>query len=439
MTARFVALVLASALLAAAGASAEPKREVPDYDGRGNPDAVAEHWWIWIPRVVTFPFYVVGEYVIRRPAARLVEHAERERWADTIEQLFTFGPQNKSALYPTALFDFGLLPSVGLYLSSEDVLAPHNTLRVHVATWGKPWIVATVADRYMLDRTDSFQVRGDFRRSEDNLFFGIGPDVTSATQSRYGLERIEGNASYHHRLFGESRLEARAGVHRIQFVDGTCCGDPELIQRVDDGSLTLPPGYGQTYTAAFGSLDLMLDTRAPRPAPGSGAFFHAWATPNIDLTTGHVWAQYGATVGGGVDLDGHQRTLKVQLATAFVDSISQGTIPFTEYVGLDSDLMAGFVPGWMIGQSTAAAQLEYSWPVWIGVDAQTRVGIGNAFGNHLEGVVPSNYRWSWDIGLSTTAKRDQGLELLFGLGSETFEQGAGITSVRIAVGSRQGF
>jgi len=93
----------------------------------------------------------------------------------------------------------------------------------------------------------------------------------------------------------------------------------------------------------------------------------------------------------------------------------------------------------MRGQSTVAAQIGYTWPAWIGFDGQTRLTFGNAFGEHLAGLGPSKTRWSWDIGLTTNTRRDQGFELLFGLGSETFEQGADITSVRVTFGSRQGF
>jgi len=53
--------------------------------------------------------------------------------------------------------------------------------------------------------------------------------------------------------------------------------------------------------------------------------------------------------------------------------------------------------------------------------------------------VPGELRMSWDIGLTTSTVRDQGFEVLFGLGTQTLDQGAGITSVRIAFGSRQGF
>jgi hypothetical protein len=46
---------------------------------------------------------------------------------------------------------------------------------------------------------------------------------------------------------------------------------------------------------------------------------------------------------------------------------------------------------------------------------------------------------SYDIGFTTASVRDQGFEILFGIGTETLDQGAGITSFRFAFGSRQGF
>jgi hypothetical protein len=77
--------------------------------------------------------------------------------------------------------------------------------------------------------------------------------------------------------------------------------------------------------------------------------------------------------------------------------------------------------------------------VWLGLDAQTRFTVGNAFGEHLDGLAPRKLRMSGDLGFTTSAAHDQGFEILVGLGSETFEQGAQITSVRVTVGSRRGF
>jgi hypothetical protein len=85
------------------------------------------------------------------------------------------------------------------------------------------------------------------------------------------------------------------------------------------------------------------------------------------------------------------------------------------------------------------AQIGYSWPVWIWLDGQARFSVGNAFDSHLRDFAATKLRMSADLGVTTIGKRDQGFEVLFGLGSETFQQGGGITSVRLSFGSRQGF
>ena len=81
----------------------------------------------------------------------------------------------------------------------------------------------------------------------------------------------------------------------------------------------------------------------------------------------------------------------------------------------------------------------YSWPVWMWLDGQARFSMGNAFGSHLGGFTGDKLRLSADLGVTSVGKRDQGFEVLFGAGTETLEQGAGITSVRLSFGSRKGF
>jgi hypothetical protein len=421
---------------------ADPKREIPDYDGRGNQDADADVWALWIPRIVLSPLYVANEYVLRRPLGAIVRHAEREHWADSVVQLFTFGDNGNSLIVPTALFDFGLLPSVGFYYAGEDVFATGNTLRLHTATWGPKWINATAADRYAINKTSRVQARFEFKRSEDNLFFGIGPDVTRTTQSRYGLEHLALGVSYRGQLTSAMRLDAEPGVHRVSFVEGECCNDPSLDARIASGQIMPPPGYREPYTTAYARVELTVDTRRPRPEPGGGIYLHVLGKPSFDVHEDRSWIWYSGALGGVVDLTGRRRLLRLQLAADFVDSMNSMTgrsIPFTEYPMLGGELMPGFVTGWMTDRSTAAAQLGYSWPVWLDLDAQTRFTIGNAFGEHLDGFAAHKLRMSGDLGFTTGTTHDQGFELLFGVGSETFEQGAKITTVRVAVGSRRGF
>jgi hypothetical protein len=258
-----VAIALGCSSLAAA----DPKRDVPDYDGRGNTDTDADSWALWIPRVALAPLYVVNEYVVRRPLGGLVTVAERRHWVNAVSDFFTFGSRNNYVVVPTALFDFGLLPSVGVYFAGDGAWTAGNTIRLHAATWGADWINATALDRMTWNAgATSLGARVDFKREADLLFFGSGPDVTGATRSRYGLQRFDAGASFGQRLFGESALALSSGVRAIAYRAGNCCGDPSLDARIADGSLAMPPGYGTSYTTLYQRATLALDTRVRRPA-----------------------------------------------------------------------------------------------------------------------------------------------------------------------------
>jgi hypothetical protein len=437
-TSRTILGVLAAIAAGAAVSHADPKREVPDYDGRGNPDADAGSWALWIPRVALSPLYLTNEYLLRRPLGALVRKAERDRWADSFVQLFTFGEGGKNLLVPTALFDFGLLPSVGFYYAGDDFIAPGNTLRIHGATWGSRWINATVGDRYALSASESLQARVEFRRSAENLFVGIGPDAVSGTRSRFGLQRIDGSVRYRRR-FGESRFDVETGIQRLAFLAGDCCHDPSLDTRIASGEVMAPPGYRDPYATVYGRVGLSLDSRRPRPEPGDGVYMQLTARPSVDMEGSRSWIEYGGVAGGALDLTGYRRTLRLQVALDFVDDMTGGPVPFTEYAAFDRELLPGFLPGWLIGKSAATAQLGYSWPVWLGLDAQARFTMGNAFGARLDGFAADKLRMSGDFGFTTSPALDQGFELRLGVGTETFEQGAAITSVRVIVGSRRGF
>ena len=81
------------------------KRALPDYDGRGEEPADFGDGALWVPRVLAFPFYVISEYVLRRPMSWLVVTAERDDWPAAIMDFFTFGEDQKVGLIPTAFID----------------------------------------------------------------------------------------------------------------------------------------------------------------------------------------------------------------------------------------------------------------------------------------------------------------------------------------------
>lgn len=57
----------AAMLLVAGAAHADPKRDLPDYDGRGPEPTTAGDVLLWVPRVALFPLYATTELLVRQP------------------------------------------------------------------------------------------------------------------------------------------------------------------------------------------------------------------------------------------------------------------------------------------------------------------------------------------------------------------------------------
>lgn len=415
------------------------KRTPPDYDGRGNPDAHPHRRWSWIPRVLLFPAYVLNEYALRRPIGWVIATAERDHWLDAAVDAFTFGPEHNLLLIPTISYDFGFRPNVGLYFAGDNLLELDNSVRASIATGGSHYLNGTLLDRYALDDRTTISTRFDFNRRSDLMFFGLGSNVSDKTRARWGIQQIDMHSSLKQKRFGESWISMSVGARSVRYRDPDCCGnDPSIPQAVALGIFPMPPGFGTPYTVAYERADMALDSRPPRPAPGTGVYLRLHERGDFDMESQHGWIEWGGWLGGAVDLTGTQRVLRLVGAVDFVDPIA-GVTPFNELASLGSDLMPGFVSGWMVGRSTAAAQLAYTWPITVGFDGETRLSLGNAFDEHLHDLALGRMRVSGDFGITTADARDQGFELILGAGTETIEQGARITSIRIAIGTRGGF
>jgi len=421
-------------------AAPSPKRPLPDYDGRGNYEADADHWALWIPRGLLGPLYVVQEYVVRRPIGALVTVAERDRWINAISELFTFGPNQEFMLIPTVVYDFGFRTNAGLRFTADHFVVHNHDFVAHAATGGTDWWIASVRDRYRWnDGNTAVATHLDYVRRPDLAFMGTGPEVRDDARTRYGLQKLVAGAWFTHR--GDRyQIVGETGVRHLGFRASACCDDPDLGEQVRAGVIDAP-GYGTTYTVADQSLAITLDSRQPRPAPGTGARLSTYVTTSFDPGHDRSWVKYGGAVGAAVDLTGRQRTLYLQLAADFVDPMQgQGNaIPFTDLVSMtDHDQMQGFTGGWMIGRSTIATELGYTWPVAFMLDGNVRLAVGNAFGARLDGMAADKLRLSGDVGITTIGARDSGFELIVGVGSAPFDQGFHLDTVRLAVGSRRG-
>src|SRR6185295_19172338 len=125
---------------------------------------------------------------IRRPLGWFIETAEKKQWPEAIRDFFTFGPEKKAGVVPTAFLDLGFRPSVGLYAFWDDLLGKGNHLRLHVSTFGADWLQGALADRIPLGDDSALDIRLEGVSRPDAVFYGLGPSSTQEQKHRYGWD-----------------------------------------------------------------------------------------------------------------------------------------------------------------------------------------------------------------------------------------------------------
>ena len=422
---------------------AEPaKREVPDYDGRPEQHSVGETLLV-VPRVLFSPLYVVSEYVVRRPLGFLVSAAERANLPEALYDFFVFGPNHSAGLLPIAFVDFGFYPSVGLYFFCNDAFTPGHDLKLRGSTWGEHWLAGSWSDTFHLDPTTDLVFVASAVRRPDYRFYGIGPSTLEADRSRYGASRLEAGLQLELALGGLSRFESGVGVRRVHFHRGGFDEDPTLERNVARERFPEPDGHARGYTLLYNHASLTVDTRHARPAPASGfrVELRAEQLSQLEPQASGGFVRYGASAGGFLDLGGHNRVVSVSVALSFIDPLLAGApVPFTELAAIGGgESMRGFAPGRLLGRSSAVATLRYRWPIWVWLDGSIQLATGNVFDAHLAGFEPALLRLSGAIGIESVGAPDSSLELLIGAGTETFQHGTQVTSLRVILGSNHGF
>jgi len=439
----------AAALLAAAAipqssarADTPPKRDLPDYDGRGSPPTTPGDVALWVPRVIFSPIYFVTEFLIRRPLGALIAGAERAGWPDLLYNFFFFGPDHKAGFAPLVFADFGFNPSVGLFAFWNDAFTKGNDLSLHSGIWTSDWIAGDFADKIHLHGKDTLTFDALGVRRPDKVFYGIGPRSLEASQSRFGIGELQGSATFDFPLWRSSRIKAGVGVRSVDLYHGHYGRDPSVEVSAERGTFPLPPGFGRGYTAEYNHLLAALDSRRERPAEGSGFRVEVEAEQGSDVrhSPASGWIRYGGTAGAFYDLDGRHRVVSLSVTSLFADPLGQEPIPFTELITLGGDgPMRGFYPGRLVGRSAAVATVRYRWPIWVWLDGSLQAAVGNVFDEHLDEFRPSLLRFSSAIGVESVGTPDNSIEILFGIGTETFDHGGQIDSLRLALGSNRGF
>ena len=425
-----------------ASAAPSPKREVPDYDGRGPAPAPPGQALLWVPRVVLSPLYVVSEYVIRKPLSIAIPAAERADVPRKVYDFFTWGPEHKVGIVPVGYLDFDFNPSFGAYAFWKDALAKDNDWSLHAEAWPTDWYAVSFKESARLDdrHTILFHLSGVHR--PDRVFYGVGSRSLQSSQSRFTEAVVDQSATLDWKYLRESRVQLALGLRSASTGPGSYNSDPSLDREAATGAFAIPYGFGRRYSAFYRRIVATTAARGPWRAPGSGARLEAQAEEGSDMqsSSGAGWVRYGATASGFLDLDWHQRVISLSAATQFVDPLGGSPIPFTELVSLGGDgPMRGYWSRRMIDRSAASAALHYVWPIgpWLGGNIEA--GVGNVFGEHLQGFRPGLLRFSGDIGITTVGVSDYPIELIVGAGSETFEQGGQIDSIRATLSVNHGF
>jgi hypothetical protein len=438
-----VTLVAALLVLPSEARADDPKKAPQDYGGPPS-ETTAGDVLIWPARVIFFPLWVVSEFVFRRPLGGLTRAAEKGRWIEGFTELFTFGERKQFTILPSALLDFGLKPSVGFNASYRYLGDDKNTAKLHFGTWGPDWIAIKATDTYDLSKNQQLFVETSLVRRRDNPFSGIGPRSKQDDRMRYASTVAEANVGQSWTFWRESVFRSRAGLRSLAFHDGGCCGDETLSDAIAAGR-TVAPGFGRGYTGPFQRLELELDSRTPRPDSGGGLRLeaHEETVFPLDAPRGEQrrsWVRYGGSVGGAFDMTGSSRVVSLSVAAELADPLSSGPIPFTDQVSLGGDvLMPGYLRGRLVDRSATVATLQYRWPIWVYLDGVIHAAVGNVWGQHFAGFDAKASRLSSGVGIRSNGDRASGFEALFAVGTDPFDEGFNVSSLRLLIGSHHGF
>lgn len=428
----------------------DEERAVPDYDGRGEDPTTAGEVLLWVPRVVLYPAYFVAEYVVRLPLGALLTWIEEERVAERVVSFLTFGPEGRSGILPTAFYEFSFRPSVGLYFFSDGVFAENDAFRVHFAWGGSGWWRFTVRERLPL--ADEAEVEGEALDSEialafvldyrpDHIFHGFGPRSDERV-TRFAWHQLGGSVGGDFALRGQSRAAVSLEVRRNDFGEGDVDDDDErsLPDAFGAGGV---PGFARGYTLGALSMGLALDSRPPRPQPGTGVRLLLDGTVGLDLADPEAsFLRYGGELGLFLDVTGRNRVLALRQYVGLLERIGGGAVPFTELFVLGGNHhLRGFRPGRFYGASAFVTSLQYTAPIWVFVDSVFFVDVGNVFGENLNGLALGDLTMSFGAGLRSNGDRDAAFELLVGAGTYRFDDPRffEVEEVRFLVGVTRGF
>lgn len=401
-------VALALALLPASSGATE-KRALPDYDGRETKKGDGP---LWIPRVVSFPLWLLSEYVIRAPVGAVVRMFDRNAADPT-------PVRDRWDVRPVIVLDYGFVPRFGAMVTGNSA---HTLWRIRADTFGKPSYAFGAGAATEIDRS-VLEVFGEVSRRPDTIFHGFGPSSAPDARMRVPLDR---------------------GATGVRF---TCEPHPSFLVMtgltVRGARFRGPIGAAieDDYVAVAPRIALALDLRPVHevglsvPAEiqrGSGVRFDVDAELAGTPLPVRRWVSWGGSVVAMLDAH-HGRVFEASAVARFVDPIAGGPAPpYLEQASLGGDrYLRGHLQGRLFGRSALVTGVTYRFPIWIFLDGFISVEAGNVFDDHLRGLEAKLFRLSATTGMRNTGTSGYVFELMGGVGTEPIADGARVSSGRL--------
>lgn len=394
------------------------------YRGRTGPDHVDEPF-LWVPRVLFFPLYLIAEWIIRRPIYAFVEWSDRHHIV----------PKTMRVLHPTPDFewgptlnvDFGVEAWVGAHLTMRNLFVRGNELRSSIAL-GFNVLGFDATDEWRRGPVSLGVWQHAGRRNRP--FFGLGPDSPD-TQVNFTQTQWETGAYAGFDAGRHVHVEASGAFRRETVGPGL---EPSIETAFDPATL---PGFEDVNLATMG-LALRVDSRKTFDEP-SGVRLVANAmhardvvVPDRSFLAGEVDAQ------GAVEVSRPGRVLSARFYGAETLPTGSDPVPLTFLPMLGGPNHLGFYWGRFRGEAAVMAELRYRYPIAYDGDAQLVLSAGNVFARDFHDFDVAKLTTSLAVGLRTRRAGLLPIDLLLGFGTTRFDQPFEIDSVRLFVGTDLG-
>lgn len=374
--------------------------------------------WLWVPRAaLAIPRLAFS--VLTAPLGLLQRFETKYRVSERIDELL-WNDAHTIGVIPTAFYETGLSPSVGLRFINSDTFGEHERLFLRTAFGGghnQLYYVSIDSGERFEDALQQLWV--SYRRHENGRFYGagdldLGPEPPPsqrfnalspphAVRTRYDLEQVEiGVTSYVDLEPLPPPFELRV-QQRIRFrgvsTDGPEKSTPFVDQVFSEESLV---GLGEEEVASYSELGMRYDTREstradmPRALPSRGIYVDAWSGVQVAVTGGEApFGRLGVDVQPFFDLFRGDRVLR--LRARFVSLVGPiERIPFADLPSLGGGLLLrGYPSRRFSGQATMLMSAEYRYPVQEGYALYGFVDAGRAYAHtsdmHGSALLPSRF------------------------------------------------